>query len=89
MWKIIDEKTYSSKARSGLRVFEGYTDVEGNCPMGNGRPYILTVWGDRETDLPVLKIIMTKENPDQPQWDYQYFEYLAPVKNAISEPENV
>lgn len=89
MWKIIDKETYINKKTKEQRVFEGYTDVDGNCPMGNGRPYMLTVWGNPATDLPELKIIMTKEYQDQKEWDYQYFEYLAPVKNAISEPENV
>lgn len=89
MWKIIDKATYISKKTKEQRVFEGYTDVDGTCPMGNGRPYMLTVWGNPDTDEPEVKMIMTKKNVLQQEWDYQYFEYLTPVKNAISETENV
>lgn len=89
MWKIIDKERYIAIRTKEQRVFEGFTDVDGDCPFGNGRPYMETVWGNPATDLPEVKIIMTKEYRSQAEWDYQYFEYLAPAKNAINEPENV
>ena len=48
-------KDNRTECLDNMCVHESYTDIDGTCPLGNGNPQWVTVWGLRETQTPLIK----------------------------------
>jgi hypothetical protein len=81
MWTETSAEVYAvirAKHAKEMGVHGSFTDVEGNgFHFSSGRPTIETEWGFKESDTPLLKIIETKENREQKDWDVQFFIWKA------------
>lgn len=61
-----------------LTVFASYTDVDGyGYEWSSGEPEIMTEWGFKDSDNPLYKVLMTKKNRHDKEWQYEYFLYVA------------
>lgn len=56
-----------------LTVFGSCTAPDGDPRLGIVNPYILTEWGFKGSDDPVIRSIATKEDRHQKEYDYEYF----------------
>ena len=56
-----------------LGVFGTCTLPEGDPRLGKMNPYILTEWGFKDADEPIMKSVATKENRQQKKYDYKYY----------------
>lgn len=73
MWTPITKEEYAKEVNS-LSVIESFSDPTGESPMGRGFPWMETIWG---TDgKRILKVITSKSNVDQEQWDNHYFKSI-------------
>jgi hypothetical protein len=59
-----------AKHRKQLKPFASFTDSDG---MEFGKPEIMTEWGFEDSDNSLLKIVQTKENREQKEYDVQFF----------------
>jgi hypothetical protein len=46
-----------SKNKPNLCVHSSFTDMDGTHPLGNGDRQIVTVWGLRDSDSPLIKAV--------------------------------
>jgi len=79
MWLETSAEVYAviwAKHRSELSVHSSFTDVTGHGHyVSSGKPEILTEWGFKYSDAPLIKSVQTKENNRQKEWDIAYFIY--------------
>jgi len=76
IWKKTDKHVYATIYREHCKelfVFSSFSDPSGWSPIGNGRPRMITEWGFKDSDFPLIKSIGTKKDEDQSEYDYQYF----------------
>lgn len=50
-----------ARHRSDLTVFESYSNPSGHCPLGSGQPEMLTSFGFRGSDFPIIMARTTWE----------------------------
>lgn len=53
-------------------VFGAFTCVEGGSPLSEN-PHMMTEWGFKDSEFPLMKNEQRKESRDQKQWDIEYF----------------
>ena len=71
-WKKIHKYTYwqiYDQFQDDLTVFATLTDMDGRY----GRPTILTSWGFKNSDYPLIKTVRTKGDRSQEEWDWKYY----------------
>lgn len=73
MWSSITKEEFQSLV-GGLNVAESFSDPTGESPLGHGRPWMETKYGD-EKGL-VLKAISSKIDTEQPEWDHEYYKNI-------------
>lgn len=75
-WIKTDKHVYGAIYREhyeDFSVFGTCTAPEGNPQLGISLPYILTEWGFKNADEPLIKSIATKKSFKQKDYDYEYF----------------
>ena len=75
-WIKTDKHVYGAiyrEHRKDMSVFGSCTAPDGDIRLGFENPYILTEWGFKDADEPVIKSIATKESFDQKDYDYEFF----------------
>ena len=75
-WKQTDKHVYGAiyrEHRLDMSVFGSCTCPEGDPRLGFNLPYILTEWGFKDADEPIIKVIVTKQSLEQKEYDYEYF----------------
>ena len=75
MWKETSNEVYAvifAKHRKELKIHSSFTDITGRS---SGRPEVITEWGFENAEKPLLKIIQTKEEELQKEWDVEFFIY--------------
>ena len=75
MWKETSNEVYAvifAKHRKELKPHSSFTDMTG---FSSGRPEVITEWGFENAEKPLLKIIQTKEEELQKEWDVEFFIY--------------
>lgn len=79
MWKEIAKERYAEihKAQK-LRVFEGFSDPDGTLECGYGRPAMDTSWGIEGEEEAIVKCEMRKNDPNEQEWQYTYYENVKP-----------
>ena len=79
MWKEISNEVYATifaRHRKDLKPHATFTDITGNdYYFSSGEPEIMTEWGFEGAENPLLKIVQTKENERQKDWDVKFFIY--------------
>ena len=82
-WVPTDKHVYGAIYREHsehLSVFASCTAPEGNPRLGITLPYMLTAWGFKDADAPLIRSIATKKSFEQEEYDYKY--YIAVVKES-------
>lgn len=75
-WIKTDKHVYGTIYREHIKdltVFGTCSAPEGNLELGLISPYMLTEWGFKKADEPLIKSIATKKNRHQEEYDYEYF----------------
>ena len=75
-WIPTDKHVYIAIYREhykGLVVFGSCSAPEGNPTLGLMNPYMLTEWGFKGSDEPIIKSIGKKESILQKDYKYEYF----------------
>lgn len=79
MWIETSNEVYAvifAKHRKQLKPHSSFTDSTGNgYHFSSGKPEIVTEWGFEKAETPLLKIVQTKENEEQKDWDLEFFIY--------------
>jgi len=77
MWLETSAEVYAvifARHKKDLSPHSSFTDMDGNgYHYSSGKPEIMTEWGFRDSDSPLLKIVQSKENKEQKEWDAQFF----------------
>ena len=83
MWKETSAEVYAvifAKHRKDFSVHSSFTDITGNgYEFSTGRPELLTEWGFRESNIPLLKLRQSKEFESDKEWNIEYFIYYGNV----------
>ena len=81
MWIETSNEVYAvifAKHRKQLKPHSSFTDITGNgYHFSSGKPEIMTEWGFEKSETPLLKIVQTKENEEQKDWDVEFFIYCS------------
>jgi len=75
-WIKTDKHVYGAIYREhheNMSVFGTCTAPDGNPTLGIMNPYILTEWGFKDSDEPIIKSVATKLDRHQEIYDYEYF----------------
>ena len=75
-WIKTDKHVYGAIYREhykDLGVFGACTCPDGDMSLGCPNPYILTEWGFRGAEYPLIRSIQTKDYPNQEEYDIEYF----------------
>lgn len=73
-WKKTDKHVYGAIYREHyeeLVPFATFTSPEG-CELSSN-PEIMTEWGFKKSEVPLIKLIKTKKDRHQEEWDCEYF----------------
>ena len=54
-------------------VFGSMTAPEGDLSLGYPNPRIVTEWGFKDADEPIIRSAGTKNSLDQKEYDYEYW----------------
>lgn len=80
MWIETSNEVYAvifAKHKKELAPHSSYTDIDGVQELSFGRPAIITEWGFRNSENPLLKIVQTKESQSQQEWDFEFYIYCS------------
>ena len=81
MWIETSNEVYAVifvKHRKQLKPHSSFTDSEGDgYEWSTGKPEIMTEWGFEKSENPLLKIVQTKQNKEQKDWDVEFFIYCG------------
>ena len=81
MWKETSAEVYAvimAKHRKELVVHSSFSDPTGTGHhFSSGSPEMLTEWGFKDSEQPLLKIVQRKDREDDKEWDVQYCLYCA------------
>lgn len=73
-WYPTDKHVYGAIYREhyeDFSVFESFSNPEPSDLCST--PRMETAWGFKNADVPLIKLIQTKEIVDQKEWDCEYF----------------
>ncbi len=77
MWIETSAEVYAvifARHKKQLKPHASFTDMTGDgYHFSSGKPEILTEWGFELADSPLLKIVQTKENKEQENWDTKFY----------------
>jgi len=77
MWIETSNEVYAvifAKHRKDLQVFSSFTDMTGyGYEFSTGKPEVLTEWGFKNSETPLLKIRQTKEYESATEWNAEFF----------------
>lgn len=77
MWIETSAEVYAvifAKHRKQLAPFASFTDSNGDgYEFSSGRPEVMTEWGFRDCEKPLLKIRQTKERASDKDWNCEYW----------------
>lgn len=85
MWIETSEEVYAvifAKHKKQLRVHSSYSDQTGTNPFTMGTPTMETEWGFEQHKNPLLKIVQTKKDSEQKDWDVEVFIYSKKSEDA-------
>ncbi len=74
MWLKTTNEVYGaifSAHQWQLKVYSTFTDNTGG--ITGSKPRMITEWGLKDANYPLLQIHQTKENEEQKEWDVEYF----------------
>lgn len=81
MWIETSNEVYAvifAKHSKQLKTHSCFTDITGKgYHFSSGKPKIMTEWGFEKAETPLLKIVQTKENEEQQDWDVEFFIYCS------------
>lgn len=80
MWIKTSNKVYAiifAKHKKQLIPHSSFTDITGS--EYHGKQEIMTEWGFEKSETPLLKVVQTKENEEQKDWDMEFFIYCHNV----------
>lgn len=81
LWRQTSNEVYAvifAKHRKQLKPFSSFTDITGNgYHFSDGHPRIMTEWGFENAEKPILKIVQTKENESDKEWETEFFINIA------------
>lgn len=81
MWKETSNEVYAvifAKHKTDLSPHSSFTDMTGTgYEFSSGHPEVITEWGFRNSEIPLLKIRQTKENELDKEWNVEFFIYCA------------
>lgn len=81
MWIETSNKVYAvifAKHKKQLQPHSSFTDITGNgYHWSSGKPEIMTEWSFENAKTPLLKVVQTKENKEQEDWDVKFFIYCS------------
>ena len=75
-WIKTDKHVFGTILREhkkDLRVYSSCSAPDGDMRLGYSYPYMMTEYGFKNSNLPLVKIIETKESVQQSEWNSQYF----------------
>jgi len=75
-WIKTDKHVYGAIYRehyNNLGVFSSCTAPDGDLSLGLPYPYILTDWGFKGADEPLIRSVGRKDSKDQKDYEYEYF----------------
>lgn len=79
MWIETSSKVYAvifAKHKKQLTPHSSFTNITGNgYHFPSGKPEIMTEWGFEKAETPLLKVVQTKEDEEQQDWDVEFFIY--------------
>ena len=79
MWKETSAEVYyviHAKHKKDLCVHSSFSDHTGDgFDFSSGRPEMITEWGFKNSDQPIVKIRQTKENKSDREWVSEFFIY--------------
>lgn len=77
MWIETSAEVYAvimAKHKKDFKVHSSFSDPDGNgYSYSSGKPEMITEWGFKKAEIPLLKIECRKENKEQTDWSYEYF----------------
>ena len=80
MWKETSAEVYAviwARHRKDLSAFASFTDMSGQgYEFSTGHPEVLTEWGFKDSESPILKIVQRKEYESDKEWNVEYFIYV-------------
>ena len=80
MWKETSAEVYAviwARHRKELSAFASFTDMSGQgYEFSTGKPEVLTEWGFKDSESPILKIVQRKECESDKEWENEYFIYF-------------
>lgn len=79
MWKETSAEVYyviHAKHKKDLCVHSSYTDSTGRgYEWSTGSPEVMTEWGFKASEQPLVKIRQTKEHESDREWVSEFFIY--------------
>lgn len=75
-WVKTDKHVYSAIYTEHFKEMSVYgtcTAPDGDSSLGINNPYILTEWGFKTADEPIIRSIATKKDRHQKEYDYEFF----------------
>lgn len=74
MKKVTKEEYFDFfKKNKDLKPISSFSDMDGTLPFGYGVPAMDTNWGLEETDEPLARCEMRKENRHCKDWQCEFF----------------
>lgn len=73
-WIETTKEAYSAISmhhRDELTVFGSFSNPEESSRFG--KPEMMTEWGFKNSDFPIIKSVATKESDDQKEWDWKFY----------------
>jgi|TARA_R110000851_G_scaffold310388_1_gene470174 hypothetical protein len=64
-----------SENKPNLCPHSSFTDMDGTSPLGNGGPQVITEWGLRDSDTPLIKV-HSEEVDGKMQHNYYFYKTL-------------
>ncbi len=75
-WIKTDKHVFGAIYREhcdSFSVFSGCTVMDKDYELGTMHPYMLTEWGFKSADEPLIRSVARKRDADQKEWDYEHF----------------
>jgi len=80
MWKQTSAEVYAviwARHKSDLTVFATFTDSTGDgYEFSTGRPEVLTEWGFKDSETPLIKIIQKKNHKLDKEWNVEFYIFV-------------
>lgn len=81
MWIETSREVYAviwARHQNNLSPHSSFTDPTGDgYEFSSGKPEILTEWGFKNAEKPLIRIVQTKDDKEQKEWDSKFYIYCA------------